>query len=287
MTDNLYQLLDCGNSKKLEKFGNFTLIRPAAQAIWQPKKLELWENADSEFIVEKGEKGKWKALKNPEGIKRKKLGNGFDEFWDIQSKDGMNWTIVPNEFGNVGVFTEHWTYVEELSRQFNPKAQILNIFTYAGSNAVYLAKKGFKITAVDSSKVAISNYVNNLEKNKINREGHKLVCEDANKFMQRESRRGAKYKSIMVDAPSFGRGTKGEVFDIESDFAKLILNVKNVLDKDGKLVLTLHSPRYTPKVLENFLQDYFPGKTVSVQEILNPCEYNFALPSGFIAKVGF
>lgn len=287
MATKKYSIIDCGNQKKLEQIGEYRVIRPCPQALWEPLQPELWDkDIDSEFVREVGEKGKWKARKNPDGVKRNKLGSGLPQNWIVESPDGLEWLVEPNEFGNIGIFTEHWTYAPALADWFRKPGPIMNIFTYSGSNCVSLVQEGFRVTAVDSSKNAMDTYVYNLGQNNLSREGQRLVLEDAYKFMQRETRRGNTYPGIMIDAPSFGRGTKGEVFKIEDDLINLLKTAKTLLAKDGKLVLTLHSPRFTPAILKIVVQQLFQGKTVTVEEILQKVQSGVELPSGFLVKVG-
>jgi 23S rRNA (cytosine1962-C5)-methyltransferase len=274
-----YQLLDCGDGLKLEDFGGWKIIRPAPQAMWGKFKPEMWESADSEFTRTEGEKGSWKALSRKAGTP-----SGLPEEWDIVNDDGIKFVITPNQFGNVGVFTEHWSYVPELGEELDPKSPILNLFTYSGSNCVGLAKRGFKIVAVDSSKSAMNMYTTNLAQNGIDRSGHKLVLEDCFKFVEREGRRGSKYKTIMMDPPSYGRGTKGEIFAIEEHLTKLVKSCLTILTPDGELILTTHSPRFTPENLRIFIQSLMPERRVTVSEILNPCVSGVSLPSGMIVK---
>jgi 23S rRNA (cytosine1962-C5)-methyltransferase len=282
-----YRLLDCGNQKKLEQIGDYKIIRPCPQALWEPLNPQDWEvDIDSEFTREEGEKGIWKARKNPEGLKRNKLGSGLPESWIVQSPDGLEWLVQPNEFGNIGIFTEHWTYAPALSDWFRKPGPILNVFTYSGSNCVSLVRDGFRVTAVDSSKNAMDTYVYNLGQNNLSREGQRLILEDAFKFMSREVRRGNTYPGVMIDAPSFGRGTKGEVFKIEDDLIELLKTAQSLLSPDGKLVLTLHSPRFTPMILQIIIQQLFKEKKVTVEEILQHCESGVDLPSGLLVKVG-
>ena len=274
-----YRLLDCGNGQKLEDFGGWKIVRPAPQAMWDKYSPDLWKEIDSEFLRTEGEKGMWKA-------KSKKAGTptGLPEEWEIINDDGVTFSIVPNQFGNLGVFTEHWSYVNELAEEFDRRSPILNLFTYSGSSCIGLAKRGFKIVAVDSSKSAMNLYTTNLDQNGVNRGGHKLVLEDCYKFVEREGRRGSKYQSIMLDPPSYGRGTKGEVFAIEEHLAKLVKSCLAILAPDGELILTTHSPRFTPENLRIFIQSLMPSRKVTVREILNKCESGVSLPSGMIVK---
>jgi len=281
-----YQLLDCGDGFKLEQFGQYRLKRPAPQAVWKAFNPALWTNIDAEFVRTEGEKGEWKKVVG---------GQALPKSWEVLSPHGLLWHVEPNDFGNLGVFTEHWVYAPSLVKfftgddssdvDFNKHFCVLNIFTYSGSNCVNLAKNGLLVTAVDSSKTAMSNYTTNLELNKVDREGQRLILEDALKFMKREARREKKYDAIMIDAPSYGRGTKGEIFSIEEHLRDLIDTAKEIFKPDGKMVITLHSPRFTPVILQTLLQQMFPKKKVSVSEIINPCQSGVGLPSGFLAMI--
>ncbi len=278
-----YELLDCGSGRKLERYGDYILIRPCPQAIWMPFNPELWNQADSEFTKE-GEKGTWKGLKNPTGMKRNKLGSGLPDNWTIESKSGISWQIEPNEYGNIGIFTEHWTYVSDMLKDFDKKGKTLNLFSYTGSNSVDLVKNKHRVTVVDSSKNAMDGYTYNLGLNNLSREGQRLIHEDVLKFTAREIRRGNEYDNIVCDSPSFGRGTKGEVFDIDKHLIELLTTCKTLLAKKGKLYFTLHSPRFTATALENIAKQLFDDKTVTVTEILNPCKSGVNLPSGHLIK---
>ncbi len=281
----MYRLLDCGNQKKVEMLGDYKVIRPCPQAMWDIADPKYWENAHSEFITGTGENGYWKNLMPEPDVKRKRAGQGIPDDWEIESSDGIKWVIEPNEYGNIGVFTEHWMYGPKLSNNFKKNGKILNVFTYSGSSCVSLAKQGYKITAVDSSKAAMDRYTANLDNNDISREGQRFILEDAIKFINREVRREAKYDGIMIDAPSYGRGTKGEVFKIEDDLIQLLRAGGDLLAKDGTMVVTLHSPRFTPAILKIMMQKMFPTRTVETSEIVQECESGVGLPSGFLVMI--
>jgi 23S rRNA (cytosine1962-C5)-methyltransferase len=266
-----YKLLDCGDQKKVELFGDYKLIRPCPQALWKPFNSSLWNSPDAEFVRGSGENGKW-AGKIPAK-------------WEVESDNGLRWVITPNDFGNLGVFTEHWVYAPSLEDFFDINEKVLDLFSYSGSNIMNLIKKGYKITAVDSSKNAMDTYTGNMDINKLSRDGQRLILEDAYKFVAREERRGAKYGSLVVDAPSFGRGTKGEVFNIEESFVRILETCKELVNENGKIVVTLHSPRFTPVSLRVLCSQLFTGKKVIVDEIINMCESGAELPSGFLMKI--
>jgi 23S rRNA (cytosine1962-C5)-methyltransferase len=268
-----YRLLDCGDYKKVEQLGDYKFVRPCPQACWKPFDESLWQKPDMEFLRTGEEKGTYNTL-----------GKKVPAKWSLENSEGIKWDIEPNEYGNIGVFTEHWVYCKDLPNFFTGK-KVLNLFTYSGSSCVNLVKAGFQVTAVDSSKVALTNYTRNLELNNLSREGQRIILEDCYKFIAREERRDAQYDGIMVDAPSYGRGTKGEVFKIEEDLRKILESCKNLLKPNGQMVVTLHSPRFTPTILEILVGQIFPEKNVACEEILNPCESGVKLPSGFLVKI--
>lgn len=283
-----YQLLDCGNQKKVEMLGDYKVIRPCPQALWDIDEANIskyWEDADAEFALSDGEKGKWKTLKPDPTIKRKHQSIGIPDDFIIQSEDGIGWIIEPNEYGNIGVFTEHWMYGPDLGKEFRPHCKVLNLFTYSGSSCVSLARQGYKITAVDSSKASMDRYTDNLDNNGIDRLGQRFVLEDVYKFVAREVRRESQYDAIMLDAPSYGRGTKGEVFKIEDDLVKLLKSTYQLLSPKGMMVITLHSPRFTPAILQIMMSKLFPGRSVVSQEIVQQCVSGTGLPSGFLIKI--
>lgn len=270
-----YRLLDCGDYKKVEMLGDYKFIRPCPQACWKPFNHTLWTNPDVIFERTGEEKGNYTTISN----KR------VPESWTLENEAGLSWNIEPNEFGNIGIFTEHWIYANKLEEFFDTGKKILNLFTYSGSNCVNLVKAGYSVTAVDSSKVALSTYTRNLELNDLSRDGQRLILEDCYKFISREERRDAKYDGIMVDAPSYGRGTKGEVFKIEDDIRNILEACKSILAPKGKMIITLHSPRFTPEILRIMTQQIFSNKIVTVEEILNTCESGIGLPSGMLVKI--
>ncbi len=273
MSPDQYCLLDCGDKEKVELLGKWKLIRPCPQALWKKTQLEHWKNPDSIFIRTAEEKGYWQKFSE------------VPDKWLVESENRLKWEIEPNQFGNVGVFTEHWLYTEDLLRLFAPKSKVLNLFTYSGSNCVILAKNGLQITAVDSSKQAMNTYNQNLENNNISKEGQRFILEDAFKFLAREERRGNTYDGIMVDAPSYGRGTKGEVFKIEDHLVDMLQICQKLMHDQSKLILTLHSPRFTPEILRILCSQIFADKKVETSEIVQTCKSGIGLPSGFLVKV--
>jgi 23S rRNA (cytosine1962-C5)-methyltransferase len=273
-----YKLLDCGEGLKLEQVGPHKIIRPAPQALWAQGDPTLWEEVDSEFSRSAGEKGRWRSRNGMSG-------SGLPPQWEIENDSKVMFNITPNEYGNIGMFAEHWSYVPWMLERFDPKEQILNLFSYAGSSCMELATKGFKLANVDSSRASMTLLNANYALNNVDKIGHKLYLEDCTKFMQREIRRGHKYASIIMDAPSFGRGTKGEIFNIEDHFTGLLNLLKQLLKPEGVAVITNHTPRFTPLSLQMLVESIFPGKTVEAKEIMQKAASGRQLPSGFLVTI--
>lgn len=131
----------------------------------------------------------------------------------------------------------------------------------------------------------MDRYTSNLENNGVSMVGQKIVLEDCYKYVAREVRRGSKYDGIMIDAPSYGRGTKGEVFKIEDDLVKLLKASYELLPPTGYMVITLHSPRFTPAILQILMSKLFTNHKVTAEEIVQTCESGTGLPSGFLVRV--
>lgn len=267
-----YKLLDAGNYKKLEQFGEFTIVRPCLQAFWDVGSPRVWKNADAEYSKQENA---WK-------IYQKEL----PKSWLIKSLDGIIWQIQPNSSGNLGVFTEHWEYNQKLLSFFSKKETILNLFSYTGSNCLPLAKAGYEITVVDSSKSAITGFVKNLELNGIDKQGKRLILEDVIKFMKKEVRRNKQYGSIILDPPSFGKGTKNEVFSLEKNFLELLDLTIKLLKEDSKVVITLHSTDFNLKKFKEILNFKFKDSPIKIEKIQQKTESGLVLPGGFLAFIG-
>jgi 23S rRNA (cytosine1962-C5)-methyltransferase len=275
MSKLLYALLDSGNQQRLERFGEYTLIRPCSQAVWQPKYPELWDRADALFTRDEG--NRWVFYQK------------IPYEWKMHLGEFV-FKISPTDFGHLGIFPEHheqWAWMEHLIKTSKQKTpNILNLFAYSGAATVKLARCGAKICHVDSSKKSVSWAADNASLNTLKEAPIRWIVEDAMKFLQREVRRGSSYDAIIVDPPSFGKGAKGEIFKIESDIGRLLDLCKKVLVKDPLFILfTCHTPGFTPSVMKYLLEDMM-GKRGCIEsgEMLISSEKAVALPSGVFAR---
>ena len=259
-----YQLLDSGNEKKLERFGDYTLIRPSPQALWRPQEAKLWEGVDATFV-----RGKpWK---------------GLPKSWTL-THSALTFKIVPTEFGHLGLFPEHAQHWNWMASKLKPNSKVLNLFAYSGAATLFLAKKGHRLCHLDASKGMIEWGRDNAKLNQLEKAPIRWIVDDALKFLRRETKRNQTYDALLLDPPSFGRGPQGQIFKIEEEILPLLELCKQVLKPAPSFILlTCHTPGLTPKVLDHLLSQTFPNLSIESGEMVLPHK-NFPLPSGSYAR---
>ncbi|HLB52454.1 MAG TPA: class I SAM-dependent methyltransferase [Chlamydiales bacterium] len=258
-----YQLLDSGELQKWERFGPFILQRPCPQAIW---KRTLKMGADAIFSREEG-RG-WTFAKP------------LPKAWEVEI-DGVHLKAGLTDFGHVGIFPEHTSQWEWLKEHVLPKSTFLNLFAYSGALSVMLAKRDVKVCHLDASKGMVDWAKENARMNGV--ESVRWIVDDAIKFLKREIKRGNTYEGIALDPPTFGRGSKGEVFKIEQDLSELVELCLALQPKT--FLLTCHTPGFTPTVLSHFLHQIVPSRMkVETEELLLESKGALSIPSGSVAK---
>ena len=272
MTD--YELLDSGNGLKLERFGRVILSRPAALAIWQPQKPALWKTATAEFDRKGGLV--WRG--------REKL----PESWAVNLR-GIKLKLSTTDFGHLGVFPETfdiWDRIEGAinTRKKNAAAapQFLNLFAYSGGATLMAAKAGAACCHLDASKGMVEWARENAALNGLTDAPIRWIVDDVHKFLEREVRRGRVYDAVLLDPPSFGHGARGELYKIERDLPKTLDLIKPLLSSNPLfLMLTCHTPGFSPAILANILRQFSSGARVESGEMmLTGAPDVFKLPSG-------
>ena len=258
-----YSLLDSGAGEKLERFGDYTLIRPCSQAIWSKdkKKAHLWEQAHASFNRKGGLN--WRGRDN------------LPNQWVIQIKS-VKMKLSTTDFGHIGIFPETiqlWEAIKEkittATARKSKSLKFLNLFAYSGGATMAAAQAGAHCCHVDASKGMVQWARDNAETNGLSKRPIRWIVDDVNKFLQREIRRGNSYDAILLDPPSYGRGKSGELYKIEHAMLETLENVKRVLKEDFVFVyLTSHTPGLTPIVLNNLLKKMKKEGTVSSGEML-------------------
>jgi 23S rRNA (cytosine1962-C5)-methyltransferase len=268
-----YELLDSGDSSKLERFGPYIIERPSLQALW-PRKNPNWESLrDASFSREKG--NNWKFYKK------------LPVSWEMEFA-GLNLKISPTDFGHLGIFPEHYQHFEWMKAQVQPGTpfKFLNLFAYSGTASVYMAKAGCEVCHLDASKKIVDWAKENARLSSASDLPIRWIVDDAMKFLKREAKRGSFYHGILLDPPSFGRGAQGQVFKIEDEIFELLKLCQDVLAPDSSfLCLSNHTPGLTGKVLENLLIALNLKKgVIESGDMMIPSETSYALPSGTFAR---
>lgn len=241
-----YELLDSGDSRKLERYGSVTLIRPETQAIWRPSHPDLWLKAAAEFAWSGG-RGAWHIKSN------------VAEKWALKWRD-VDFSVKLTSFKHTGLFPEqapNWDWVNRNIRT-KTKPNVLNLFGYTGLASIVAAKAGAIVTHLDASKQSNLWAKENATASGVT-ENIRFILDDAMKFVKREVRRGVSYDGIILDPPAFGRGPKGEVWRIEEDLPELLDNLKIVFSsKPGSfLLLNGYAAGYAPLSFAQLIDSCF------------------------------
>ncbi|MEO3386815.1 class I SAM-dependent methyltransferase [Mesorhizobium sp. CAU 1741] len=249
-----YALLDSGNGRKLEQYGPYRIERPEGQAIWQPALPEKeWLNADAVFTGDTDEEGigRWRFPGQPLG-----------ETWPMKH-DGIDYLGRFTSFRHVGVFPEqgsHWRHMEQTIRDAGRPVKVLNLFGYTGLASLAAARAGAEVTHVDASKKAIGWARENQELARLGDKPIRWICEDAMKFVEREERRGSRYDIILFDPPAYGRGPKGEVWQLFEHLPAMADICREILTpKPLAVVLTAYSIRASFFAIHALMRDTFAG----------------------------
>jgi 23S rRNA (cytosine1962-C5)-methyltransferase len=270
-----YELLDSGYFKKLEKIGGQIMCRPCPQACWAPiLPKEEWKKAKDTYLRSNKGGGKWQS-------------NSLPSDWMIEYK-GQNMLIRPTNFGHLGIFAEAAGNWEWLREQAKPGIKALNMFAYTGGSSIAMAKGGAEVTHLDAAKGIVDWAKINAKENNLS--NIRWIVDDANRFLDREIRRGNKYDALVMDPPSYGRGSKGEIWKIEDDIMPYLQRCADVLsDNPAFILFTCHTPHFTPKVLENLAYTVW-GENLTIEsgEMTIPQKSSKrTIPSGFYARIIF
>jgi len=274
-----YELIDSGNFEKLERFGQYILIRPEPQAIWDPSlTVKEWEKrAHARFIYESNNSGSWKKLKK------------MPDEWDVKySHLKLSFRCRLTSFKHVGVFPEqavNWDYISKAIKGTKEELSVLNIFAYTGIASVAAKAANTSVTHVDSVKQVVNWAKENMAIS--NKDDIRWIVEDARKFVQREIRRGNKYNGLIMDPPAFGRGAKGESWKLERDINQLMKEAGELLAPNSFLILNTYSLGFSSLILENLVASCMQQHDLSAFEFGELClidSFNKKLPLGVFAR---
>lgn len=280
MSNHHYALIDSGNGRKLERFGPYLLSRPCSQAVWKPQFSDReWEKADASFSREQENKWTYKRELPTE--------------WQIEVA-GLHFKISPTDFGHLGIFPEQkpfWEWIQStIHARMTPsfKPRVLNLFAYSGGSTLAAAKAGAAVCHLDASKGMVSWARENGALNGLNQAPIRWIIEDVKKFLFREQKRGSRYEGIILDPPSFGRGTKGEVFKIEETIVELLKECRSLLSEHPLFMLfSCHTPGFSPIVMHHLTEQAMHGLKGNIscgEMVLSGKDQVFEVPNGTYAK---
>ncbi|MBN1826614.1 MAG: class I SAM-dependent methyltransferase [Candidatus Eisenbacteria bacterium] len=269
-----YELIDSGEGFKLERFGSYVLVRPAAQAAWKRRlSRAAWSKADASF--DRSDGNRWQNR------------SALPERW-VVTIEGIRLHLSATDFGHVGVFPEQsgqWSWIR---RRAAAPCRVLNLFAYSGGSTLAAAQGGAEVCHLDASRGMVERAAENAELCGLAGAPIRWIVDDAIKFLGREAKRGRKYDGLILDPPSFGRGRRGEVFKIRDGIARLMeLSERLLSDKPSFVLLTCHTPEYSPRVLGNLLASVkarFGGKLETGEMLLTGGPEVLPLPSGAYAR---
>lgn len=224
-----YELLDSGHDRKLERFGELTLIRPEPQAKWAPAlPAQRWEAAEGEFVKARSkERGEWKFRKT------------IPPRWTMQRKNLKFW-VQPAPSGHVGVFPDqacHWDWIEEVIKRAAKTVKALCLFGHTGLATLAAAAAGAEVTHVDASRKAVASARENQDLSGLSERPIRWIVEDAMTFVNREARRGNRYDALLLDPPRFGRGPGGEIWKLDESLPELLAACGKLLSEAPAFVL--------------------------------------------------
>ena len=275
-----YELIDCGDFEKLERFGKYITIRPEPQAVWKKVYTEAeWEKqAHVKFVPKSSSSGDWKMLKK------------MPEQWTINYTLGdkknakeITFRLGLTGFKHVGIFPEqacNWDVIFDFLKDLE-KPKFLNLFAYTGGASLAARAAGADVTHVDSIKQVVNWANENMQKS--NLDNIRWLIDDALKFVKKEQRRGNFFQGIILDPPAFGHGPNGEKWKLEDNILEMIDSVLQILDpKQHLLILNAYSLGFSALVPQNLLNPYaIKNKSeLSIGELYLNAKSGVQLPLG-------
>ena len=217
-----YEVIDTSKGEKLERWGNYILVRPDPQVIWDTKRNDpRWKKKNGHYHRSKAGGGEWEFFDLPEE-------------WQIQYNE-LKFNLKPFSFKHTGLFPEqatNWEWFSGLIKNADRPIKVLNLFAYTGGATLSAAAAGASVTHVDAAKGMVGWAKENAASSDLSDRPIRWLVDDCVKFVEREIRRGNKYDAIIMDPPSYGRGPKGEIWKIEDSIFPFIELTMDILSDD-------------------------------------------------------
>ncbi len=270
-----YEVLDTSSGEKLERWGDYILVRPDPQVIWDtPHDHAGWTHKNGHYHRSAKGGGEWEFFDLPQE-------------WTIHYRE-LTFHLKPFSFKHTGLFPEqavNWDWFSRIIREAHRPVKVLNLFAYTGGATVSAAAAGASVTHVDASKGMVTWAKENAVSSGLGDAPIRWLVDDCVKFVEREIRRGNKYDGIIMDPPSYGRGPKGEIWKIEESVFPFIELCSKLLSDDALfLLINSYTTGLQPAVLSYMLNTVLTkrfGGHVEAEEIGLPVtESGLVLPCG-------
>lgn len=270
-----YEIIDCSKGEKLERWGDYILLRPDPQVLWDlPRKNPAWKKLNGHYHRSNKGGGEWEFFDLPKQ-------------WSINYKD-LTFHLKPFTFKHTGLFPEqavNWDWFSEKIRNANREIKVLNLFAYTGGATLAAAKAGAKVTHVDASKGMVTWGKENAVASGLEDAPIRWLVDDCVKFVEREIRRGNRYDGIIMDPPSYGRGPKGEIWKLEEKIHPFIALASQLLSDDPLFFLvnsytTGLAPAVLTYMISTEVEKKFGGHVESQEIGLPVKETGLILPCG-------
>lgn len=270
-----YEVIDTSGGEKLERWGDYILVRPDPQVIWNTPRLDKhWTQKNGHYHRSSKGGGEWEFFHLPQE-------------WSIHYKE-LTFHLKPFSFKHTGLFPEqavNWDWFSSMIRERNRPVKVLNLFAYTGGATLAAAKAGAAVTHVDASKGMVNWAKENAAASGFSDAPIRWLVDDCVKFVEREIRRGNTYDAIIMDPPSYGRGPKGEIWKIEESIFPFLRLTAQLLSKDACFMLiNSYTTGLQPAVLSYLLNTVVTpqfGGHVEAGEIGLPVSSNaLTLPCG-------
>jgi 23S rRNA (cytosine1962-C5)-methyltransferase len=246
-----YRLLDAGDGMKMEQWGKYTLVRPDPQVIWPRRAGPKWESWDGFYHRSDKGGGSWEY--------RSKL----PDSWNLDYASlGLRFRISPTSFKHTGLFPEqaiNWEWCSErikAARTAGREVSVLNLFGYTGGATCAAAKAGAQVVHVDAAEGMVKWCRENAQLSGLNDAPIRFITDDCLKFVRREIRRGRHYDAIIMDPPTYGRGSGGEMWKLEDHLWELLAECGQLLsDNPVFFLINAYTARLSPTVVTNLLAE--------------------------------
>lgn len=270
-----YEVLDTSEGEKLERWGDYILVRPDPQVIWNtPKTHKGWRKRNAHYHRSAKGGGEWEFFDLPKQ-------------WEIHYKK-LTFQLKPFSFKHTGLFPEqaaNWDWFSEKILRAGRPVKVLNLFAYTGGATLAAAWAGAGVTHVDASKGMVTWARENARSSGLEDAPIRWIVDDCMKFVEREIRRGNHYDGIIMDPPSYGRGPKGEIWKIEDAVHPLVKSCSMLLsDRPLFFLINSYTTGLAPAVLAYMLSvevaKRYGGKVRAEELGLPVTETGLALPCG-------